>query len=119
MTSEDDEVAIVSRLETWHLLLADRKPFFYLTPTMQAGLLSMKEYAGTFFFTKTRLNRTITQLDAKRPQFVFIEQNLYNYEIKKREGLVEDLPISIFKDYLLQHYQPYQKGEYLIALKRK
>ena len=118
LTSNDERVALISSFEVAMLMKADRKPFFYYFPLLNPRSLYIKDFGGTKLTTTEQLAKTIHQLDTSKPGLVFIEKKLFNGEIP-RIYYEKYSALTILVKYLHEHYEPAQKGYFLMALKRK
>ncbi len=118
LTTADEKVPLFSSFEPLLLIEADRKPFFYYFPLVGSRYLYMKDFGGTKLITKKQLQETLQQLEEEKPEHVFIEAKLFFGQIpqayyQKFTALAE---IVI---YLHQNYTIQEKGNYLLALRRK
>lgn len=118
LTSRNDRVALVSSFETKLLIDAKRKPFFYYFPLIESSHMRLAHFRGTYLHTKTRLQKTMDQLEKEKPSYVFIEQKLFRRQIPPQYFEVYQTLDTLVK-YLGEHYEPVQDGKYLVALKRK
>jgi len=58
------------------------------------------------------------QLEAEKPEYVFIEQKLFRRHIPPQYFEVYQTLDTLVK-YLGEHYEPVEDGQYLVALKRR
>ncbi len=118
LTAPGSRVPLVSSFDILFLMQSHRRPFFYFCPLTNARPLRMRIFITTHLFTKQRLQKTIAQLEEEKPPYLFME----------RIFLTPQVPQAYFWDsvdfmnllaYVLKHYEPYQNGEYLVAMKRR
>lgn len=117
-TSAQDRVCLLSSFDAAILIAADRRPFFYFYPIFQARLLGMLDFGGTYLFSRSRLQKTIDQLEAAKPEYVFMERKLFYGELPKIY-YERYRSLAVLFMYLHQNYEPVQEGKFLTILKRK
>jgi len=112
------KAALVSSFETKILMDARRQPFFYYVPLVISRPMRMRTMAVTALYTQGHLQRTIAQIKAEKPPYIFIERifckeniDLVNY----RDGSA----FLFLMRYIHAHYEKYREGHFLMALKRK
>ncbi len=113
-----EAVPLIASFATRTLAEISRRPFFFYSPVMTSSLFASKEFRGTTLFSKTRMDKTLAQLEAVRPAYVFIEKRIYALAVPPE---YEDFTQSWLKlkNYLTQKYYPVNEGQYLQVLKRK
>ena len=118
LTSDGQPVALISSFETKLLMDAKRKPFFYYFPLVESSHMRLASFRGTYLHTKLRLQKTMAQLEDEKPQYVFIEAKLFRRHIPPQYFEVFKT-LETLVQYLGEHYEPVEDGQYLVALKRK
>ncbi len=118
LTNAQERVAVVSSFEVKFLMDAGRKPFFYYFPLIESSHLRLASFRGTYLHTHDRMKRTLEQLEAHKPEYVFIEQKLFRRQIPPGYYQLYQTLETLIK-YLDEHYAPAEDGLYLMALKRK
>jgi|CXWL01.1.fsa_nt_gi hypothetical protein len=118
LTSDGQPVAVISSFETKLLMDAKRKPFFYYFPLVESSHMRLAHFRGTYLHTRLRLQKTMAQLEEQKPQYVFIEGKLFRRNIPPQYFEVYQTLETIVQ-YLGEHYEPVEDGQYLVALKRK
>jgi len=118
LTSADERVAIISSFETKILMEADRKPFFYYFPMVWSEPMEKLDFQGTEIITIGRMQRTLKQLDDEKPAYVFIEKKLFLGQLPA-VYYQHFQTLTILIRYLATRYEPFDQGQYLMALKRK
>ncbi len=112
------KAAVVSSFETKILMDAKRPPFFYYVPLIISRPMHMRTMVVTALYTQDHLLRTIAQIKAQAPEYIFIER------IFRRESI----DLVTYKDgsaflalmhYINAHYENFREGLFLMALKRK
>jgi hypothetical protein len=117
LTPPGQSVPLISSFETRLLMQADRKPFFYYFPMIDSRPMRMRMFPFTSLWTTDRLAVMIKQLEQSKPPYVFMERIMLTSQVPR---VYENLYPEMFYilSYLESHYQPYQYGQYLVALKR-
>ena len=95
---------------------ANRRPFLYYLPFTFSRSLKLMQFGGDALFTRERLQETIVSFEKQKPRYVFIEKQflqLLSIFYSKFESL------AVLVKYLQDRYQPFESGDYLIALKLK
>jgi len=118
LTRPDEAVALISSFETEILIEADRKPFFYYFPLITSRFMSAPFIGGTYLHTKERMDKTLRQMEDRRPQHVFVEKRLFNHTLPE-QFYQHFQTISLLMDYLHAHYTVDEQGQYLLALRRR
>ena len=96
---------------------ADRKSLFYYFPIIDSRPMHMRMFPFTSLLSTHRLGVTIGQIEGTKPAYVFMEKIMMAREVPQvYEFLYPELLYIL--NYLEKHYQPYQYGKYLVALKR-
>jgi len=118
LTSRGDKVPLISSFETRILIQADRRPFFYYFPLIDSCPMRMRIFPFTSLWTTGRVNKTLQQFQEEKPPYIFMAKIL----------LAESVPASyqylnpdmlIMLSYIHQNYVPFERGHFLIAMKRK
>jgi len=117
LTSPKDKVPLVSSFENLILMQAKRRPFFYTYFMVNSQPRRMRKFPVTVIYTKENLRREIRQFEYLKPEYVFIERT-YLVPNFPQAYLYDNEDLIATVSYILQHYKPYQTGEFLIALKR-
>ncbi len=118
LTLPDDKVCLLASNETMILMQADRKPFFYYFPMVVSRSMLGRDFGGLYLFTDKRLEKTLLQLETEKPQYVFVEKNIFYGKLPKIYYQKFKSMSIIFK-YLNGIYAVEKEGKYLVALKRK
>ena len=116
LSGPEEKVCLFSTLETAVLMAADRRPQFYYFPVLFPRSFKMRDFGGSALFTHERFNKTVDDLEAEKPRYIFIEKKFLG-------GLpsVYYIRYEVLRNllaYLHQHYRIEAGGEYLVALKR-
>ncbi len=114
----EKEAALVSSFEIPILMQAKRKPFFYYFPLINSRPLRMRIFVTTHLFTKSRLEKTIAQLEAGPTPYIFMEKIFLNRNVPQAYYW-DSVDFMALLDYIFVRYEPYKEGQYLVALKRK
>jgi hypothetical protein len=118
LTTPHQPVALISSFETKILIQANRQPYFYYFPMMESEHMQGDKLRGIYLHTYARLTRTLQQLQAHAPSYIFIQTRLFegpqaqDYE-NKNEGFKQLMA------YIRGHYQFQARGRYLTALQLK
>jgi len=117
-TKEEERVALISSFETKILIQANRAPFFYHFPLLTSRPMTFRVWPGDAARIPSYESDTINELQDRRPTYVFMEKIF----------MQDSLPVS-YQDnnsrvldiiaYVKAHYQVFEQGKYLIALKRR
>lgn len=113
-----EKAAVVSSFEIPMLMQAQRRPFFYYLPLINSRPLRMRIFVTTHMFTKLRLHKTVEQLETDKTPFIFMERIFLNRTVP-RAYYWDSIDMMEFLSYIFDKYQPYQTGEFLVAMKRK
>jgi hypothetical protein len=117
-TGSSEDAAVIASFSTDMLLHASRRPFFYYSPVLVSDLPAEQEFRGTSLYTKERLEKTLGELENKKPAFVFVEKRIFTISIPPQAApYVQDL--AALKDYLKDHYDPQDTETDPVVLKRK
>jgi hypothetical protein len=76
------------------------------------------DFKGTEILTYDRMRMTLESLENKKPEYVFIERKLYAGQLPTAY-YQHFQTLTILIRYLAGRYEPYDQGQYLLALKRK
>ncbi len=118
LTTKTEAVALVSSFATKILSDAARRPLFYYSPVMVSSLMTANDFRGTTIYSTARMFTTLGQLETKKPPLVFIENRLNALAVPKDyENYIQSW--LILKNYLTNHYDVIEQGQYLQVLKRK
>jgi len=112
-----EKVALVSSFETKILMDARRQPFFYYLPLVISRPMHMRTMVVVTLYTQGHWQKTISQLETKKPEYIFIER-IFRQE---NMGLVSYQDWSAFlslMSYIHAHYKNFREGHFLMALKR-
>ncbi len=118
LTGQDERVAMISSFETKILMEADRKPFFYYFPMVWSEPMERLDFVNTEIITYDRMKKTLGQLENEKPPYVFIEKKLFLGQLPAAY-YQHFQTLTILIRYLAGSYEPYDHGQYLLALKRK
>ena len=118
LTAPDEPVALVSSFETKILMEAERKPFFYYFPMVWSEPMAALDFVNTEIITVSRMQKTLGQLENKKPRYVFIEKKLFLGKLPAVD-YQHFQALSTLIRYLADRYEPYDQGKYLMALKHK
>jgi hypothetical protein len=118
LTGHDEQVALISSFQVKILMEADRKPFFYYFPMVWSLPMDSLDFKGTEILTYDRMRMTLESLENKKPEYVFIERKLYAGQLPTAY-YQHFQTLTILIRYLAGRYEPYDQGQYLLALKRK
>lgn len=118
LTKPGERVAVVSSFETKILIQARRAPFFYHFPLISSRPMTFRAFPGDAAHTPAYLPDTFRALDERRPEYVFMEKIFLQDTIPAsyRENKFRVLAVIA---YIKAHYQPFEQGQYLVAMKRK
>lgn len=118
LTPEGSRVAVISSNEMLFLIQSRRKPFFYIFPLICSRPMRIRTFPDDQIFTKENLLKTMYQLENQAPKYIFVQKILLNRNIPS--GYFFDYQgISNLMHYVLDRYEPYQDGYYLMAMKRR
>lgn len=117
LTSGGQPVPLISSFETRILMQADRKPFFYYFPMIDSRPMHMRMFPFTSLWTTDRVVVMIKQLEESKPPYIFMEKIMLATQVPK---IYQELYPEMFTilAYVDSHYQPYQYGKFLVALRR-
>jgi hypothetical protein len=118
LTSSGQKVPVVSSFENLILMQARRRPFFYTYFMVNSQPRRMRKFPVTVLYTKANLLREINNIEALEPPYIFVEKT-YLVSPIPQAYLYDNEDLVDLLRYILNHYQPYQEGEFLVALKRK
>ncbi len=118
LTLPAERVAVISSFETKLLMQADRAPFFYYFPLVDSRPMHLRMWNMTALWTKARLSLTLTQLQEKKPNYIFMEKVFLSPQVPQAyQFLCPDLLVLI--EYIRGGYQVEAEGKYLAAMRRK
>ncbi len=119
-TTPGSRVALLSSFEVLILQQAQRKPFFYYFPLLNSRPMRMRSFmasAGSIV-TKDNVAKTIGELEARKPEYVFMERIFLTPQVPMWYAYGFEETIDILR-YVLKDYEPVETGHYLVAMKRK
>jgi len=108
---------VISSFETKILMDANRRPFFYYSPLVISRLMRMRTMVVTALYTQGHFYRTIAQLEEEKPEYVFIER-IFSKENMNIVNYQDGSAFRALMQYVHAHYEKYQDGYFLMALKR-
>ena len=76
------------------------------------------DFVNTEIITVSRMQKTLGQLENKKPRYVFIEKKLFLGKLPAVD-YQHFQALSTLIRYLADRYEPYDQGKYLMALKHK
>ncbi len=114
----DGKVALISSFETKILIQAKRKPFFYYFEMVNSRPRRMRIFVVTHLYTVDNLQRTLSQLEAEKPEYIFLERIFLAKQIPQAY-LYDSMNLTMLLEYVFAHYEHFKDGEFLAALKRK
>ena len=97
---------------------AKRRPFFYTYFMVNSQPRRMRKFPVTILYTKSNLQREINRIESEKPPYIFVEKT-YLVSPFPQAYLYDNEDLISALTYIFAHYQPYQAGEFLMALKRK
>ena len=116
-TAPQERVALISSFETKILIQAGRAPFFYYSPLIESAHMASDEFRGTYLHTQARLDKTMGQLQERRPPYIFVERKLIKGALSQKYQ--NDHPtLKTLLDYVNAHYEAQAEGRYLTAYRR-
>ena len=118
MTRPEERVALISSFETQILIEAQRRPYFYYFPLINSERMEVNSFQGTYLWEKSRLDKTLMQLQQHSPQYIFVEKKLFEGKLPRPYYAYHET-LTILMQFLYEHYEPVKSGKYLLALKRK
>ena len=118
LTPDGSKVAVLSSFELLLLQRSQRKPFFYYFPIINSRPLTGRTLMVTLLFGYPQLQKTIDQLEAQKPPYIFMERIFLTPQVPQAYFYEYDDLISLLR-YVLSKYEPAQVGKYLVAMKRK
>jgi hypothetical protein len=118
LTSPKDRVALLSSFETKILIQAKRGPFFYYFPMIESAGMELNHFRGTALYTRSRMQKTLEQLENAKPAYIFVEKRLVRRQLSP-EIYRHFETLTALLDYVDRNYQADQEGKYLVAMKRK
>jgi hypothetical protein len=117
LTSNADEVPLISSFETELLMQSDRKSFFYYFPLLISRPMKMRSFEVCSLYTTDQLEKTINKFETIKPPYVFMERIFMVKEVPKAFLFYYPSLIPLI-NYVRTHYTLAAQGEYLVALKR-
>ena len=118
LTPDGGKAAVLSSFEILLLQKADRKPFFYYFPLINSRPLTARNFMVTCLFAYPQLQRTLDQLEAQKPEYIFMERIFLTPQVPQNYFYEYDDLITLLR-YVLSKYEPVEIGKYLVAMKRK
>ncbi len=118
LTKAGEKAALISSFETKILMQADRASLFYYFPVIDSRPMRARIFPFSSLLSTHRLNKTLNELDNARPAYLFMEKILLAEAVPSSYAYLYPELLEILR-YVHQHYEPYQEGRYLIAMKRK
>ena len=112
------KVALVSSFETKILMDARRPPFFYYVPLVISRPMRMRTMVVTALYTQGHLQRTISQIETQKPEYIFIER-IFRKENMALVNYKDGSAFLALMRYIEAHYENFREGHFLMALKRK
>lgn len=117
LTPQDKGAALISSFEAGLLMEAGRKPFFYYAPLVISERLDKNGLQGTCLITRQRLEKTLRQISAEAPPYIFVDKRLLLQWPQIYVRLYPELAFLL--QYVVEHYQPEEQGQLIIAMRRK
>ena len=118
LTPEGGKAAVLSSFEVLLLQKADRRPFFYYFPLINSRPLAVRNFMVTRLFSYTQLQKTLDQLEAEKPPYIFMERIFLTPQVPQAYFYEFGDLIALIR-YCLSKYEPVEVGKYLVAMKRK
>ncbi len=115
---EGGKVPLISSFETKILIQAKRKPFFYCFEMVNSRPRRMRIFVVTHLYTTDNLNRAIAQLAQEKPPYLFMERIFLTPQVPQAY-FYDSMDLMELLKHVFTDYEPYQYGEYLVAMKRK
>lgn len=118
LTPEGARVPIMSSFEIKMLMQADRSPFFYYFPLVISHPMTSRTLVRTSVYTSDQYNKTIAQLEADKPKYIFMERGL---SVRGLPAHVREYYGSFMYiwEYVFNFYEPVDQSKSLIAFRRK
>ena len=118
LTAPGERVALISSYEGRILMQADRPPFFYHFPLLTSRPMTFRTIPNDAAHIPTFVNDTIGSIEQRQPSYIFMEKVFLQdtWPSSYQDTRSRLVPITI---YVRAHYQPFEQGKYLIAMKRK
>jgi hypothetical protein len=117
LTKPGERVALVSSFETKILIQADRAPFFYHFPMLSSRPMTFRIFPSDAAHIPSFQSDIIDEIQKRRPLYVFMEKVFMQDPPPPSYQEDYDRVLAVV-NYIKAHYQPYQDGQYLVALKR-
>lgn len=118
LTKPGQRVALISSFETKILIQAHRAPFFYNFPLLSSRPMTFRTFPADCAHLPSYISDTINALEESAPEYVFMEkvflQDAWPASYHENNSRVLEI-IS----YIKTHYQAFEPGQYLVAMKRK
>ena len=122
LTKPGERVALLSSFETKILMQAKRPPFFYHFPMLSSRPMTFRNFPSEASQTPAFLKDTIQALQQQPPQYIFMEkvflQNVLppSYDDNQNKRLVRTRAVVA---HIKAHYELFENGQYLVAMRRK
>jgi hypothetical protein len=117
LTKPGERVALVSSFETKILIQANRAPFFYHFPMLSSRPMTFRIFPSDAAHIPSFQSDIIDEIQKRDPAYVFMEKVFLQDSLPPSYQEEYDRVLAVV-NYIKAHYQPYQYGQYLVALKR-
>jgi len=118
LTKPDERVALISSFETQILIDAKRPPFFYHFPLLSSRTMTFRAFPTDAAHLLSFESDTINEIKDRRPLYVFMEKIFLQNTLPPSYPEKYDRVLAIL-NFVKDHYQPFEQGKYLVAMKRK
>ena len=81
-------------------------------------MMTGRNFMVTRLFSYTQLQKTLAQLEAQKPPYIFMERIFLTPQVPQAYFYEFDDLIVLLR-YVLSNYEPVKVGKYLVAMKRK
>jgi hypothetical protein len=110
--------AVISSFETKILIQARRAPFFYHFPLLTSRPMTFRTFPGEGVGDPGYLKETMLQLEENRPEYVFMEK-VFLQNVLPVSYQENNAKVLAMVAYVKAHYQLFEEGRYLVAMKRR
>lgn len=112
LTKPGERVALLSSFETKILMQARRPPFFYHFPMLASRPMTFRSFPSDAAHTPAYVNDALEAFQQRPPEYVFMEKVFMQNAVPSSERVASIL------SYIKAHYQLFEQGQYLVAMKR-
>lgn len=117
LTKPGERVALISSFEAKILIQAHRAPFFYHFPMLSSRPMTFRTWPADAAHIPSFQSDIINEIQRFSPMYIFMEKVFLQDSLPPSYQENNGRVLAVV-NYIKAHYQLYQNGQYLAALKR-